>query len=119
MKSNSRKSFWQRLLPILVSASVCLFAVFPAGAIIDAALQMQLGNPSGATADTNNHDHYLIQRTIEAIDYSDNLGQPNWASWDLTATDIGGSGRTDAWAPDTSLPSSFYQVPISTFRLRL
>ncbi len=115
MNSNIRKSFSQRLLPILVSASVCLFAVFPAGAIIDAALQMQLGNPSGATADTNNHDHYLIQRPIEAIDYSDNLGQPNWASWDLTAADIGSTGRTDAWAPDTSLPSGFYQVPISTF----
>ena len=35
---------------------------------------MQLGNPSGATADPNNHDHYLIQRPVEAIDYSDQSG---------------------------------------------
>ena len=92
-----------------------LSAAFPAWAIIDAALQMQLGNPSGATADTNNHNHYLIQRTVQAIDYNDNQGQPNWASWDLTAADVGNSGRSDAWAQDTSLPASFYQVPISPF----
>jgi len=58
-------------------------------ATIDATLQMQLGNPSNATADTNNHAHYLIQRTVEAIDYSDNLGEPVWASWDLNAVDVG------------------------------
>jgi hypothetical protein len=29
---------------------------------------MQLGNLSGAIANTNNHDHYLIQRTGEALD---------------------------------------------------
>jgi uncharacterized repeat protein (TIGR01451 family) len=115
VKSIIRKSFLLRWLPILVSASVCLFAVFRAGAIIDAALQMQLGNPSGATADPSNHDHYLIQRTVEAIDYSDNLGQPNWVSWDLTAADVGSSGRSDAWASDVSLPPGFNIIPTSTY----
>jgi len=115
VNTHIRKSFPQRLLAVLLGASALLVVVFPASAIIDAALQMQLGNPSGATADPTNRDHYLIQRTIEAIDYSDNLGQPNWASWDLTAADIGNSGRTDAWAPDTSLPPGFYQVPINAY----
>ena len=78
---------------------------------------MQLGNPSNATADTNNHNHFLLTRTVEAIDYSDNLGEPNWASWDLTAADIGNSGRTDAWASDTNLPPNFYPVPINPFRI--
>ncbi len=59
------------------------FGVFQAHATIDVTLQMQLGNPSSASTDTNNHDHYLIQRTVEAIDYNDNLGEPNWASWDF------------------------------------
>ncbi len=76
---------------------------------------MQLGNPSGATSDPNNHSHYLILRTVEAIDYSDTNGQPNWASWDLTSADVGSSGRSDAWAVDSSLPSSFYPVPTDTF----
>lgn len=117
MKALVRKSFPQRLLPIFVSVAALLFAVFPAGAIIDTNLnlQMQLGNPSGATNDPSNHNHYLIQRTVEAIDYSDNLGQPNWASWDLTAADIGNSGYSGLFAADTNLPPSFYEVPPNAF----
>lgn len=87
--------------------SQCL--VFPARAYIDAALQMQLGNPSGAITDTNNHDHYLIQRSVEAIDYSDQLGEPHWASWDLTAGDVGTNARS-SFITDTSLPPNFNWV---------
>ncbi len=61
------------------SIAFCVTAAFfvqRGYATIDVTLQMQLGNPSGAIVDTNNHDHYLIQRTVEAIDYSDNLGEP-------------------------------------------
>ena len=78
-------------------------------------LQMQLGNPSGATADTNNHDHYLIQRTVEAMDYSDNLGEPVWVSWDLTANDVGSSGRSPAFYTDTNLPPNFYRVTTADY----
>ncbi len=85
------------------------FAVLPAGATIDATLQMQLGNPSGATADPSNHNHYLIQRTVEALDYSDDLGEPVWASWDLTSGDIGNSGRSADFFTDTNLPAGFYE----------
>lgn len=49
-----------------------------ASAFIDASLQMQLGNPSNATADTNNFSHYLIQRPIEALDYNNSRGQANY-----------------------------------------
>jgi DNA/RNA endonuclease G (NUC1) len=88
---------------------------FRVNATIDAALQMQLGNPSGAMVDTNNHDHYLIQRTVEAIDYSDNLGEPVWASWDLTAGDVGGSGRNSTYYTDTTLPANFYHVTTTDY----
>lgn len=87
-----------------------LFSVFHAEAYIDVTLQMQLGNPSGATADANNHDHYLVQRTVEAFDYSDNLGEPTWVSWDLTSGDVGNSGRSPDFFTDTTLPSDFYHV---------
>src|SRR5664279_827792 len=96
---------------ILASALVLALAVLPADAIIEANLQMQLGNPSGATADTNNHDHFLIQRPVEALDYSDHLGQPNWASWDLTSGDLGSSGRSSNFYTDTNLPPDCYWVP--------
>ena len=100
---------WSRRLVFTGVAALTLSA-FQAEAIIDVTLQMQLGNPSGAIVDTNNHDHYLIQRTVEAIDYSDNLGEPNWASWDLTSSDIGNSGRSPIFFTDTNLPSDFYAV---------
>ena len=84
-------------------------------ATVVATNQMQLGNPSGATTDTNNHNHYLIQRTVEALDYSDNLGGPVWASWDLTVGDIGGSGRNSTYYTDTNLPPNFYHVTTTDY----
>src|SRR5438552_1097501 len=84
----------RNLFPIITSAFVLFFLVQQAGAAIGTSLQMQLGNPSNAIVDTNNHNHYLIQRTVEAIDFGDSLGEPNWASWDLTSGDIGSAGRS-------------------------
>jgi endonuclease G len=97
-----------------MSALLLLCAAFNVSAIINSSLQMQLGNPSGATADPNNHSHYLIQRTVEAIDYNDSNGEPNWASWDLTTADVGSSGRS-TFITDTTLPSGFYRVTTSDY----
>ena len=91
----------RRLLPLLTTT---------AGLFLDVTLQMQLGNPSGATADTNNHQHYLIQRPVEAIDYNDYLGLPNWTSWDLTSSDMGSAPRSPDFFTDTNLPPTFYWV---------
>ena len=97
---------------VAIICAVLFLAAFKAEAIIDTSLQMQLGNPSGATADTNNHSHFLIQRTIEALDYNDSRGQPNWASWDLTSADANSAvTRQDSFATDTNLPGNFYRVP--------
>ncbi len=102
--------------PFIHIACLLLLGVLPAVAIIDLSLQMQLGNPSNASADPANHNHYLIQRTVEAIDYSDSLGVANWASWDLTTSDYYPStGRTGSYAPDTTLPPGFYQVTSSDY----
>jgi endonuclease G, mitochondrial len=94
---------------------VVILPTFSAFATIDVPLQMQLGNPSDASADTNNHAHYLIQRTVEAIDYSDNLGEPVWASWDLTASDVGGSGRNSTFYTDTNLPPNFTRLSTTDY----
>ena len=97
----------RRFWPILIGL---FLAIQQADAFIDVSLQMQLGNPSGATVNTNNHDHYLIQRSVEAIDYSDNLGEPVWASWDLTSGDVGSATRSPTYFTDTNLPANFYPV---------
>ena len=83
--------------------------VVAARATIGTTLQMQLGNASNATATTTDHAHYLIKRAQYALDYSDNHGEPNWVSWDLTSGDVGSSGRS-TFVTDTTLPSGFYEV---------
>ncbi|MBI3427917.1 MAG: DNA/RNA non-specific endonuclease [Acidobacteria bacterium] len=106
------------ILRLLLAGSVLVLSLQQGKAIIDINLQMQLGNPTGATADATNqlhHLHYLIQHPQYALDYSDTNRQPNWVSWDLTAGDVGSSGRTDAWAVETNVPSDFHPVPTSTF----
>lgn len=87
-----------------------LLSALVAQGIIGVDYQMQLGNPSNATSDTNNHSHFLIQRTVEALDYNDSLGLPNWASWNLSIGDLGGATRSDNFFADTNLPSGFYVV---------
>ncbi len=110
MKSIIRSFLFRNSSIVVSSAFALFFCVLQASATIQTNLQMQLGNPSGATADTNNHNHYLVQRAVEALDFSDNLGEPNWASWDLTSSDVGSSGRSTTFYTDTNLPPDFYWV---------
>ena len=63
-----------------------------------------------STADPNNHTHYLIERAVQALDYNDTLGQPNWASWSLTAADLGDAPRSSVFFVETNLPATFYRV---------
>ena len=98
-------------LALALGAATLILTALPAAGVIDASLQMQLGNPTGATADTNNYIHYLIQRPVEAIDYNATLGQANWVSWDLTAGDDSGAvKRSSTYYTDTNLPPNFYRV---------
>ena len=99
----------------LTLLSLAFLPASPARATIDSSLQLQLGNPSGASADSTNHSHYLIQRTVESLDFSDSLGEPNWASWDLTSTDMGSAGRSSTFYTDTTLPSGFYEVTTNDY----
>lgn len=100
----------------LSSALVWLALAASSHATIDAALQMQLGNPSGATSNSNNHNNYLLAaRDASAVDFSDNLGVPNWVSWNLTAPDIGDAERHTSFYQDTLLPSNFNRLTHSDY----
>ncbi|MSU50844.1 MAG: hypothetical protein EXS37_17445 [Opitutus sp.] len=88
---------------------LALLTAIAAHATIGTTLQMQLGNPSGATVDPANQTRYLIQRAQYALDYNATTREPNWVAWDLTSTDTGSSGRSD-FVVDTTLPAGFYQV---------
>lgn len=71
---------------------------------------MLLGNPSGATINTNNHTNFLAQRPQIAFSYNDNLGVPNWVSWHYSNGDSGDSGRSSNFYTDTNLPPNFNWV---------
>ena len=114
MKSILRTSISRNLL-LVTAILLRLVSVQTVNATIQTNLQLQLGNPSGALTDTNNHDHYLVQRSVESLDFSDNLGEPTWASWDLTGGDIGGSGRNSSFYTDTNLPPNFYRVTTADY----
>ncbi len=81
-----------------------------ARATIGPSLQLQLGNPSNATANAANFTHYLIPRAQYSLDYNATTREPNWVSWDLTTADTGTSGRSSNFFQDTTLPAGFYQV---------
>lgn len=102
----------RRIILAGVLAPLVSIAVF---ATQTTSLQMQLGNASGATSDGTNHNHYLLQCAQYAFDFSDNLGEPNWVAWNLTASDVGSSGRSTSFYADTRLPASFYRVKSSDY----
>jgi DNA/RNA endonuclease G (NUC1) len=77
--------------------------------------QMELGNPSGATADSSNKKNFLIKREEYAESYNNETEEPNWVSWNLTKDDTGHSGRSKDFFMDSSLPSGFVQVTTETF----
>lgn len=110
-----RSSRIGRLSALCATAALFCCGVFPAYALIGPQYQLLLGNPSDATADPNNHNHYLILRNAYALDYSDTLRQPNWASWNYTTSDSGSSGR-GSFATDTNLPAGFYQVKTTDYQ---
>jgi len=101
---------------------IFLFSVLLSVAVPDASwarlgvdYQMQLGNPTAATVDTNNHIHYLIQRSQYAMDYNDTTHQANWVSWSYTTEDSGNSGRSRSFFVDNSLPIGFVKISNASF----
>lgn len=108
--TSTPKSAFLRFLSFAVLTAAVLLGLTRASATISTPLQMQLGNPSGATTNAAVTNNYLIERTVEAIGYSAYYCEPLWASWDLTSGDVGGSGRNSSFYTDTNLPAGYYRV---------
>ncbi len=104
-----------KLSRLLLSVLFAALSAVALHATIGLGLQMQLGNPSNAAIDANNHTNYLSERAQFSLDYSDNNRQPNWVSWNLTSNDVGSSGRSSFFFVDTSLPANFYQVQTTDY----
>ncbi len=53
----------------------------------------------------------LLEKREFALSYSHKNGGPNWVRWHLAQSDKGGSGRTDDFRPDPSLPPEWWIKP--------
>jgi endonuclease G len=74
-----------------------------------------MGNPSNATTNVNNPFNYLMSKEQFALSYHRDRAIPNWVSWHLDSSWIGGSGRTGDFAPDSTLPAGWYQVTDASY----
>jgi DNA/RNA endonuclease G (NUC1) len=69
-----------------------------------------MGNPSNAAADVNTPNNYLLAKPQFVASYNRDRLIPNWTSWHLDSSWLGGTNRTDDFAPDNSLPQGWYRV---------
>jgi endonuclease G len=72
-------------------------------------VHLTLGNPSKATDSPNDKDNFLMVKDQYVLSFNNSRGGPNWVSWHLQASDIGGEGRGD-FHPDDGLPAGFKKI---------
>lgn len=76
---------------------------------------LDLGNPTGATADSMKTTNFLLKKLTYAVSYNNELKHANWVSWELNSTYLGSADRSDDFEPDKSLPKSFSIVSPSDY----
>lgn len=74
------------------------------------AVHLTFGNPTNATADTGQHDNYLMEKPEFALSYNRDLGRPNWVSWHLSSEWFGTLPRVDSFRADPEVPPDWYRV---------
>jgi endonuclease G len=75
----------------------------------EAARNVHFGLPGTASADPKDRERYLIARPQYVLSFHTDKRIPNWASWNLLATDIGDLARSP-FQQDPHLPRGFCQV---------
>jgi endonuclease G len=78
-------------------------------------VHLTMGNPSNAVADANQPTNYLLNKPQYAVSYHRDKGRPNWVSWHLGSTWLGGAARQDDFRADASLPAGWYQVQATDY----
>lgn len=80
------------------------------------AIHYLLGNPSGATCDTNHPTNYLMGKPQYALSYHCFNGIPNWVAWHLDSTWLGDIKRSNDFRADSTLPPNWYWVHDKSYR---
>jgi endonuclease G len=73
-------------------------------------VNLAMGNPSGAVADLNQPNNYLMVKPEFTLSYNRDRGTPNWVSWHLSDEWVGSLTRVDTFRADPMVPSDWYRV---------
>lgn len=73
-------------------------------------VHLTMGNPTGATADINQPDNFLMDKPEFTISYNRDLGRPNWVSSHLSSEWFGTLARIDTFRADPGVPADWYRV---------
>jgi endonuclease G len=84
--------------------------------ISDVNINMALGNPSNATADTTNSDNYLMIKPQYSLSYNNTKHIPNWVCWHVDSTNLGPVDRQNNFRSDSTLPVSWYHVTPADYK---
>lgn len=68
---------------------------------------LPFGNPSGASADPNNRENYILAKRSFVISYNDRRGTANWVAWRTNIDNLGESIPRPRFEPDPDLPGGF------------
>src|SRR4051794_38603125 len=94
----------KKLLPILI-------LVLSFGVLAQSGITPLLGNPSNATTEQSNENNFLVAHTGYILSYNRSRGASNWVAWHVSKEDLDKVNRADAFAPDQSLPRSWWIMP--------
>jgi endonuclease G len=78
-------------------------------------VHLTFGNPSGAVADPNQPNNYLMEKPEFTVSYNRDKGGPNWVSWHLTDEWVGSLARVDTFRPDPAVLPTWYRVQATDF----
>jgi endonuclease G, mitochondrial len=78
-------------------------------------VHLTMGNPSNAVTDVNQPTNYLLNKAQYAVSYHRDKGRPNWVSWHLASSWLGGAARQDDFRADSTLPAGWYQVQATDY----
>ncbi len=78
-------------------------------------VHLTMGNPSGAVADVNVPNNYLMEKPGLSMSYNRDKGTPNWVSWHLETAWYGTLSRVDTFRPDPAVPPDWYRVQAFDF----
>jgi endonuclease G, mitochondrial len=103
-----KNRLWVLLITALLGVAGIRLIVPPTENVAGNA-NLLLGNPTGAVTNPANTTNYLIVRPQYVLSYNRDKGIANWASWQLNQSWLGTLPRPQ-FAPDTTLPASWYIV---------